>query len=166
MILSFTVVGVPLAWPRAKASASMIRVNGKLKAVAKVYVPEDDDIKKFKHDVAFESSRAFIEATGHTVPQLVMEPLSATLTFVFPRTSAMTWKKKPMLREWHADVPDIDNLEKAILDGMNKIIYNDDRQVVRVHKIKVYAAGDEAPRVHVRLHTLPKYTEALHDYEF
>jgi Holliday junction resolvase RusA-like endonuclease len=35
--------------------------------------------------------------------------------------------------------PDIDNIVKAILDGMNGIVYLDDKQVVDLHLTKVYS---------------------------
>jgi len=35
--------------------------------------------------------------------------------------------------------PDIDNVEKSILDGLNGIVWNDDAQVVKVTKDKFYA---------------------------
>lgn len=34
--------------------------------------------------------------------------------------------------------PDIDNVAKAFLDGMNGIVYQDDKQVVSLHVTKVY----------------------------
>jgi Holliday junction resolvase RusA-like endonuclease len=35
---------------------------------------------------------------------------------------------------------DIDNIAKAFLDGMNGIVYKDDRQVVELHAKKTYSA--------------------------
>ena len=42
--------------------------------------------------------------------------------------------------------PDIDNIAKCFLDGMNDIVYLDDKQVVNLHITKVYA---ETPAVEV-----------------
>ena len=42
--------------------------------------------------------------------------------------------------------PDIDNIAKCFLDGMNDIVYMDDKQVVNLHITKVYA---ETPAVEV-----------------
>ena len=36
--------------------------------------------------------------------------------------------------------PDIDNLAKSVLDGMNGVIFCDDKQVVSLHLKKVYAS--------------------------
>lgn len=45
--------------------------------------------------------------------------------------------------------PDIDNLQKAILDGMNGIVFRDDVQVVSIQARKHWAI--EQPRVDVRV---------------
>lgn len=37
--------------------------------------------------------------------------------------------------------PDIDNLAKSVLDGMNGIVWRDDSQIVSLHVTKVYASG-------------------------
>lgn len=42
--------------------------------------------------------------------------------------------------------PDLDNIAKCFLDGMNDIVYIDDKQVVNLHVTKVYA---ETPAVEV-----------------
>ncbi len=42
--------------------------------------------------------------------------------------------------------PDLDNIAKCFLDGMNDIVYLDDKQVVNLHVTKVYA---ETPAVEV-----------------
>ena len=47
--------------------------------------------------------------------------------------------------------PDLDNLEKAILDGMNKIVFRDDSGVCDVIKRKRYS---ETPRVEVSVREL------------
>lgn len=44
--------------------------------------------------------------------------------------------------------PDIDNIEKIVLDGLNGIAYDDDKQVVEVHKWKLY---NESPKVIVNV---------------
>jgi Holliday junction resolvase RusA-like endonuclease len=36
--------------------------------------------------------------------------------------------------------PDIDNLAKSVLDGLNGIVYRDDGQIVSLHVTKVYAS--------------------------
>lgn len=158
-MIAFVVIGVPLPQPRHRARVQWIGGLAK-KAVASVYLDEDDDIRKFKHDVRFEAGKAF-HAAGNYGPHeqraLLECPLAVTLTFVFPRPKYLTWKTKPMPRAWMINVPDLDNLEKSVLDALNKVVYVDDRQVCKVNKIKVYASGDEPPRVHIAISELPPY---------
>ncbi len=150
MTISFTVPGVPIAWPRAKVSAHIIRVAGKLKAVATMYVPETEDIKKFKHDVVFAARGAMHERDTPASPTYPLAtPCAMALTFVMPRTKAMTTVRKPMNREWFNHKPDIDNLSKGVLDALNGVVYMDDRQVCKLHVIKIYASGAEPPALHV-----------------
>lgn len=40
--------------------------------------------------------------------------------------------------------PDIDNVVKTIMDALNKIAYNDDKQVVEIHVSKFYSLDDRA----------------------
>lgn len=47
---------------------------------------------------------------------------------------------------WPTTKPDIDNVEKALFDGLNGVVWRDDVQVVRVEKRKRYGA---TPGVHV-----------------
>jgi len=39
----------------------------------------------------------------------------------------------------HTKKPDLDNVAKAIIDGMNGIIFKDDSQIINLHVTKVYA---------------------------
>jgi len=45
-------------------------------------------------------------------------------------------KKDSHIGKPHLHTPDFDNLEKAICDGLNKIAYNDDRQISDARTIK------------------------------
>jgi Holliday junction resolvase RusA-like endonuclease len=56
------------------------------------------------------------------------------------RKDALEGIIKPMKK------PDLDNIAKCFLDGMNDIVYLDDKQVVNLHVTKVYA---ETPAVEV-----------------
>jgi Holliday junction resolvase RusA-like endonuclease len=46
---------------------------------------------------------------------------------------------------------DIDNLEKAVYDALNQIVYVDDRQICEVHARKIIVARGEEPRVEVTI---------------
>ena len=57
------------------------------------------------------------------------------LVFVFKK--AKTCKKT-----LHTQRPDIDNLQKSILDGLNKVAFVDDCQVIELNSKKVFASTD------------------------
>lgn len=52
---------------------------------------------------------------------------------------------------WHALRPDLDNLIKFVLDVMNGIVFNDDKQVVRIIAEKMY---DKEPRTEIMIEEL------------
>lgn len=61
---------------------------------------------------------------------------------------AKSWSKKKTaehIGRHHTQKPDADNLMKAILDGMNRIAFDDDAQVAVQHVSKVW--GPEARTV-------------------
>ena len=45
-------------------------------------------------------------------------------------------KAKSCKKTHHTQRPDIDNLEKAVLDGLNKVAFEDDAQIVEIHSVK------------------------------
>ena len=51
--------------------------------------------------------------------------------------------KKPKATELDAPRPDIDNFAKAILDTMNKKVWEDDSQIISLHVTKQWAATGE-----------------------
>jgi crossover junction endodeoxyribonuclease RusA len=55
----------------------------------------------------------------------------------------------------HCVAPDIDKLERAVLDALTQVVYRDDRQVTEVIKGKYYAAVDEPARVEIRVEPAP-----------
>lgn len=47
--------------------------------------------------------------------------------------------------------PDLDNIIKSVLDGMNGIVFRDDVQVVALRARKEWCPDDEQPRVEVKI---------------
>lgn len=47
--------------------------------------------------------------------------------------------------------PDLDNIVKSVLDGMNGIVFRDDVQVVSLRAKKHWCEGEELPRVDVKI---------------
>jgi len=69
-------------------------------------------------------------------------PIKATLTFGMPLRKSN--KRKVNLCDWHKIKPDLDNLEKAVLDALSGVVYEDDKQVCWVTKGK-FVVGDSSP---------------------
>lgn len=62
------------------------------------------------------------------------------LVFVFPiRKSWSKKKQKAMLNKPHTIKPDLDNLEKTVLDALNGLAFKDDSQVCLVIKEKFWS---------------------------
>lgn len=69
-------------------------------------------------------------------------PVVVSLTFYMPRP------KSRRLGFWVSTTPDLDNLEKSVLDALNGVAYMDDRLVVVKNSSKRYVRGRE-PRVQI-----------------
>ena len=79
---------------------------------------------------------------------MIDEPVSVTLHFRLPRPRSH-FRSNGLLKEnadnWVTKKPDLDNLEKAVLDALTDIgLWRDDSLVVHVLKSKTYANGDES----------------------
>lgn len=74
----------------------------------------------------------FGEFNKQTIKKLTGLSLRITSSFVRPKS--VSKKRK------HVTVkPDLDNLTKSILDSMNKIVFEDDSQIIDLHLRKEYA---------------------------
>lgn len=78
-------------------------------------------------------SAAALDAIGDR--PLLEGPLAVVITFALPRP-----KSHPKTRTtWPIARPDVDKLERAILDSCTHIIWRDDSQVVDLRAVKVWA---------------------------
>lgn len=75
-------------------------------------------------------AKAGIDAFGDRAP--FAGPLHVNLSFVMPRPKAAS------KRAFHVSRPDVDNLTKAVLDGLNEVAYLDDAQIVTMEVRKTY----------------------------
>ena len=67
------------------------------------------------------------------------------LEFTFKRPKSHHNSKgmlKPDAPKHHTQTPDLDNIEKAVLDGLNKVAYTDDKQIVMKHSTKRWGNMD------------------------
>ena len=77
---------------------------------------------------------------------LLTGPIAMGLEFVLYRPKGLSAKKPtpPATKK-----PDIDKMERAILDALTHVLWTDDSQVTHVFKFKRVAEVGESPGVHV-----------------
>lgn len=132
-IIEFTIIGFPVAEARARFTRQGV-----------AYTPAKT--RAWKQLVRKTATAAAIEAGLH---EPIAGPVALYLEFVMPVPPSWTKGKKlkASLGELQpTSKPDIDNLAKAIMDGINNclddddkpIIWHDDSQVVRLVATKRY----------------------------
>ncbi len=84
-------------------------------------------------------------------------PVMVSLTFYLHRP------KTRRLDFWVSTTPDLDNLEKSVLDGLNEVAYTDDKLVVMKSSSKRYVT-DGVPRVRITVASIQDQKSLL-DYE-
>tara|TARA_R110002012_G_scaffold266437_1_gene449984 strand:- start:2546 stop:2947 length:402 start_codon:yes stop_codon:yes gene_type:complete len=130
MILEFVVPGQPVAKARPRLSAS-----------GHAFTPKKT--KNYERMVA-----------GLAKKQWMFEPMKGAIkmqvTCIFKRPKRLQRKKDPVGRIWMTKRPDLDNVCKAIADGVS-VVMNDDSQIVWIEASKMYASKTEEPHVIVRL---------------
>lgn len=68
------------------------------------------------------------------------EPVEVEIVFYMPKPKSWPrWREMVVFLWPHISTPDLDNLEKQVMDAGNMLIWKDDRQVFRVIKSKLYS---------------------------
>ena len=125
-MIVFTIPGTPVGKGRPKFA--------RRGAFVTTYTPEKtasyENLVKVKAEEAMVGRELIAGAVAVTI-----------LLFITPPAS---WSNKKMLQALNHEIlpttkPDIDNVIKGILDAMNEIVWNDDKQVVDVTVRKRYA---------------------------
>lgn len=127
--MKFNVPGNPVPKPRPKFFS-----KGKF---VRVYTPAQG--KKYEALVAACCRKAM---SGDEA-EILTGPLTMTIKFYFARP------KSKKAGTPHIVKPDIDNLAKSVLDGINKIAYGDDAQVTDLQLVKEYASDPADARAFV-----------------
>lgn len=94
----------------------------------------------------------------------VESPIALTLTIVMPIPNSWpAWKRELAVagRLVPTTKPDADNIEKAVKDALNGVVYRDDAQVVAADKIKCYEDGELTVGVHVGVSVLPLHSAQI-----
>ena len=130
-MISIIIPGQPIAQPRHK-----IVVRG---GFAKAYIDGRHPIYAYKQAIKLIASQAM---NGN---QPLTCPVSVRIAFVFQRPASHSKKRRAIIDEPHSQKPDIDNLVKAVADGLNKVVWADDSQVVSLTAVKRWANEGESP---------------------
>lgn len=129
-MLTFTIPGEPVAKGRPRATT----ING----MARLYTPKKT--ANYESMVALAAQRAM----GAADLSPFEGPVELSCTAVFPIPKSWTKKRlaaHAMRPEFVTKKPDIDNLLKALGDGMNGVVFADDSQIAQTGTCrKVYGA--------------------------
>ena len=126
LMVNFTVYGPPQgkARPRFRKIGNFVQTYTPAKT--KSY---EDEIKMFA-----KAAMGATEPLETPVEVFLYIRNTVPASYSKKRTEAcLSGQEKPINKT------DIDNIAKAFLDGMNGIVYKDDRQVVELHAKKTYA---------------------------
>lgn len=139
--MQIVVFGAPMGKERPRASM----IGGH----ARIYTP--------KKTQSYESRFAYAWSEKYSNEALTRAPIKVTVRAVFPLSKG-DYKKdgtptKSGFRKLSGDEkpskrPDIDNICKAVLDGLNGVAFADDSQITLLIATKEYG---ESPRVEVEI---------------
>ena len=133
--MHFTIPGSPVA----KARPRFVRTP----KFVRTYTP--------KKSLNFEQMVSSYAHQAMSIKELQMldRPIALTIDFFFSRPKSRRRKKTAGLTMPRIVKPDIDNLIKSILDGLNKMAFLDDAQVWNVHVRKFEV--DDMPRTEITI---------------
>ncbi|MBA4707529.1 RusA family crossover junction endodeoxyribonuclease [Aquitalea aquatica] len=124
--INFNVPGTPVGKGRPKVSTR----GGRF---AQMYTPEKT--------VNYEGLVALSAAQAMAGRPPITGPAHVTLVITLPIPASWSKKKQAAALQglvYATKKPDIDNVEKALFDGMNGVVWKDDVQAVDVVKCKRY----------------------------
>lgn len=102
---------------------------------------------------AFENSVAYYyKGASNSYKFEQGTPLTVSIDFGMPIPKSATKKRKEGMLAGvicHTVKPDVDNLVKAVLDGLNGIAWHDDAQITQLNISKGYA---REPHIYINIH--------------
>lgn len=126
-VIKFEVPGDPVGKQRPRT------VRNKFTRGVHTYTPQRT--KKYEALIQMQAQRAYDkEPTSNNIS------VSLEVYFKVPKSYSKSRTERCLLQiERPNKKPDVDNIAKAVLDAMNNIIYQDDKQVVKLYVEKYYA---------------------------
>jgi Holliday junction resolvase RusA-like endonuclease len=118
--------------PQGKQRAKIVKIGG----FSRMATP--------KKTVAYEGLVAHAAHAAMNGLAPIAGPVAVTIDIVCQVPASWSQRKQTDAiagRILPTTKPDVDNVEKALFDGMNGVVWNDDVQVVRVTKGKRYGAA-------------------------
>ena len=92
---------------------------------------------------ATREAEALVKFYGMTaIRKPIEDPLTMRIRFGMPIPKAFSKKQRQLIQNGllhHCKVPDLDNLAKLVLDGLNGVAYVDDKQIISLICEKFYA---------------------------
>jgi Holliday junction resolvase RusA-like endonuclease len=149
MMITFTVPGIPIPQPRQRHSI----IGHGLAAHVTNYTPKKHKVRSYKAEVQFAFRQAY-------QGEPIQGPVGIRIVFLFPRTTKIIWKTKPMVRLYHEVKPDADNCAKAVKDALKALAWRDDSQVADLQARKLIVAGDEQPHTEIEIWPLEELVTA------
>ncbi|MFO7677936.1 MAG: RusA family crossover junction endodeoxyribonuclease [Thermoplasmatota archaeon] len=125
---SFVIKGIPQVKQRPRFATR----NGRVLT----YTPKTT--ATFENLVRLKAEKEFIRPLAG--------PIRLAIRFLLPRPKRLIWKTKPMAEVYSDKRPDIDNLAKSVIDGLNGTAFKDDGQISDLHVTKKYHAGNSEPK--------------------
>lgn len=131
-MIDFYVMGTPVAMPRPRVVRTP---SGKTRTY------NSSKSTTYKQMIKIHAKNAMNKAHKSMTEQ----PLKMELTFLFKPPKSYSKKKllavtKGELR--YTKLPDADNLAKTVMDGLNRVLYKDDSQIVELVVKKEYGLED------------------------
>ena len=135
MTVHFIIPGTPAAKARPRAAARIVGQGAAARAITTVY--SDRDMVAAEREIA----RLYrIAAKGH---RTLSGPVRLDLMAVFETPESWRRALKQAAQTgaiYHIGRPDLDNIEKLVLDALNRLAWADDGQVAMVTKTKRYGS--------------------------
>jgi Holliday junction resolvase RusA-like endonuclease len=146
-VISFTVLGSPVAQPRQKHRAIHTAAGG---VTTMNYTEAKHPVQQFKADIKTAAVAAGLP------PAPLAGPVILECRFYLARPARLMRKRDPEGHVLHTSKPDLDNLYKSVQDALKGVLWKDDSQIVGYGPDhgKAYHEKNGRPRLELTLYSL------------